>query len=336
MPAMWAGAAAALAGGLMSSKASSKASKAQQQAAQQAQAEVSRQYDTTREDLSPWRTAGSSAIDRLQFLLGIGGSGSTNPAVGSAKNALSQAESEYQALLGSASSGTSGAPQYEWVNIGDGTKEWTPVRPQAGQQPSGGGVDSASLAAARQRVDAARNALTQAQAQPFSPGAGYGSLMQPFGLADFQADPGYQFRQSEGLKGIENSAAARGMQLSGANLKGLASYNSGLASQEYGNAFARDASNKDRSYNYLSGVSNSGLNAAAQTGQFGAQAAGSVADLMTQGGNAQAAGIVGGAQGMQQGLQGVNSAVQYQELMQLLRGSGNGSFQYGTGPSGRP
>jgi hypothetical protein len=50
----------------------------------------------------------------------------------------------------------------------------------------------------------------------------------------FEADPGYAFRQTEGQKGIERGAAARGKLLSGEQFKALSDFNSGLASQEYG------------------------------------------------------------------------------------------------------
>lgn len=73
-----------------------------------------------------------------------------------------------------------------------------------------------------------------------------GRLMQTFGREDFETDPGYQFRAEEGRKGIENSAAARGMQLSGAALKGMERYRQGIASDEYGRAWGRDAAEKDR------------------------------------------------------------------------------------------
>jgi len=55
----------------------------------------------------------------------------------------------------------------------------------------------------------------------------------------FQADPGYAFRLSEGLKALERSAAARGGLLSGGTGKALQRYGQDLASQEYGNAFQR-------------------------------------------------------------------------------------------------
>ena len=52
-------------------------------------------------------------------------------------------------------------------------------------------------------------------------------------------DPGYQFRLEQGNQAINNAAAARGNLLSGATLKALDSYSSGLASQEFQNAFSR-------------------------------------------------------------------------------------------------
>jgi hypothetical protein len=57
--------------------------------------------------------------------------------------------------------------------------------------------------------------------------------------ATCEADPGYAFRLSEGQKALTNSAAARGKQLSGEQFKALEGYNSGLASQEYGNWWNR-------------------------------------------------------------------------------------------------
>lgn len=62
---------------------------------------------------------------------------------------------------------------------------------------------------------------------------------QPFGMQQFQAEPGYGFRLSEGMKALERSSAARGGLLSGAQMKGIQRYGQDLASQEYQNAFNR-------------------------------------------------------------------------------------------------
>jgi hypothetical protein len=76
--------------------------------------------------------------------------------------------------------------------------------------------------------------------------AGYDptSAMRNFGASDFQADPGYAFRLSEGMKALDRTAASRGGLLSGATLKGAQRYGSDLASQEYGNAYNRFQANR--------------------------------------------------------------------------------------------
>jgi hypothetical protein len=53
----------------------------------------------------------------------------------------------------------------------------------------------------------------------------------PFGMAQFQQDPGYAFRMSEGMKALERGAASRGNLMSGATMKGLQRYGQDLASQ---------------------------------------------------------------------------------------------------------
>jgi len=52
-------------------------------------------------------------------------------------------------------------------------------------------------------------------------------------------DPGYAFRQQQGMQGIENSAMAKGGLMSGNALKASQNYGQELASQEYGNAYNR-------------------------------------------------------------------------------------------------
>lgn len=69
----------------------------------------------------------------------------------------------------------------------------------------------------------------------------YGTASQytPFGMDQFNADPGYQFRMSEGLKALERSAASRGILASGETLKNITRFGQDTASQEYENAFQR-------------------------------------------------------------------------------------------------
>ena len=70
------------------------------------------------------------------------------------------------------------------------------------------------------------------------------SAMRNFGAGDFQADPGYAFRLSEGLKGMNATAAARGGLLSGNALRAGQEYGQQMGSQEYQNAFNRYQANR--------------------------------------------------------------------------------------------
>jgi hypothetical protein len=72
-----------------------------------------------------------------------------------------------------------------------------------------------------------------------------------FDAADFQADPGYEFRRSEGNRGIEQSAAAHGSLQSGASLKELNRFNQDTASNEFDRAHSRWADQRNA---HLAGV----------------------------------------------------------------------------------
>lgn len=96
---------------------------------------------------------------------------------------------------------------------------------------------------------------------------GSGDLLKAFSNEDFVKDPGYEFRMAEGEKGINRSLAARGGFNSGAALKALDRYNQDYASNEFTNAYNRDAANKARTFSFLSGTAGQGLQAAgAQVG----------------------------------------------------------------------
>jgi len=185
--------------------------------------------------------------------------------------------------------------------------------------------------------------------QPYSM-AGFdpNSLMRNFGASDFQTDPGYNFRLSEGLKAIDRQAAARGGLISGAGLKAAGRFGGDLASQEYGNAFNRfqtnrasqaglftDAYNRDRTrqmdeYGRLSDFTTRGANAAANTGTSQAAYGTNAANLISQGAQAMGQGVLGAGQAAAAGQMGagntynnaINAALQgYQnnQMMDLFR-----------------
>lgn len=124
---------------------------------------------------------------------------------------------------------------------------------------------------------------------------GYGRYARDFGMSDFQADPGYAFRLSEGNKALERSAAARGMQLSGSMLKGLTRFNQGEASQEYTNAFNRYQVNRSNQLNPLQSLLGAGQSSAnVLTGAAG-QLGSNLGENALQAGNARASGYIGSA-----------------------------------------
>ncbi len=73
------------------------------------------------------------------------------------------------------------------------------------------------------------NFLPQAQNNSIVPG----SMSQ----AELEATPGYQFNLSQGQQAVASSAAARGLGVSGAALKGAATFATGLADNTYMNQF---------------------------------------------------------------------------------------------------
>jgi hypothetical protein len=81
-----------------------------------------------------------------------------------------------------------------------------------------------------------------------------GELVRGFTPADYQADPGYAFRLSEGQKALERSAAARLGVQSGAALKAATRYGQEMGSQEFSNAYNRFRDTQGLRRNALAGV----------------------------------------------------------------------------------
>ncbi len=151
-------------------------------------------------------------------------------------------------------------------------------------------------------------------AQAYNPNTeigGYGSLSKPFTMADYQADPGYAFRLSEGQKALERTNAARGKYFSGQAIKGLTDYNQESASQEYQNAYNRFNTNQTNLYNRLAGLSGTGQTSANTLANAGQASATNIGNLQTGIGNSQAAGQMGAANAWSTGLNNVgNNAMQ--------------------------
>lgn len=156
---------------------------------------------------------------------------------------------------------------------------------------------------------------------------GYGSMARPFGQQDFQQDPGYAFRQAEGMKALERSAAARGGLLSGATMKGIQRFGQDLASQEYQNAFNRFQIERAARLNPLQSLMGSGQSAAnVMTGATG-QAGQNIGQMQLGAGQARASGYVGSANALAGALQGVGQAASsfplYQAQIDYLNRGGD-------------
>ena len=127
---------------------------------------------------------------------------------------------------------------------------------------------------------------------------------------NYQADPGYAFRLSEGNKALNASAAARGGMISGNALKAAQTYGQNMGSQEYANAYNR----------YVQGY---GINTA--NNQFlanmGQSSANNQANAIGNFGNAYAANTMGAGNAMAAGQ--IGSANAYSNAV----GQGIGMYQ---------
>jgi hypothetical protein len=130
----------------------------------------------------------------------------------------------------------------------------------------------------------------------------YGLLTRQYGMDQFQQDPGYAFRLSEGMKALDRSAAARGGLLSGATLKGAQRYGQDLASQEFTNAFNRYQSQLGTRLGTLGSMYGGGQAAAGQLVGAAGQMGEGVSNALMAGGQARASSYLGQANAFNQAM----------------------------------
>ena len=161
------------------------------------------------------------------------------------------------------------------------------------------------------------------------------SRYTPFGMDQFQADPGYAFRMSEGMKGLERSAAARGGLLSGATLKGIQRFGQDLGSQEYMNAFNRYQTERNARLNPLQSLAGVGQTSTNVLGAAGQSMASNVGEALGAAGQARASGYVGQANALTGALgQYMNYNQQQQQNALLSRAISNQGGGGGGGGGG--
>ena len=311
--------------GALSSSAAGKAASAQADAASQAaalQAESSREqlalqremYNQQRADIAPYRQAGLTAQNRLLTLLGLAPTADAMaPITQFDQPGYDRALDSYYARLermgapaaGAMGGGPGQGPGYYIDNPEDSgpAQFWvsTAGEPGAGGAP---GVSMADISMPTREEFTTTIPVDQLQVDPNAPD--YGKYARDFSMQDFQEDPGYAFRLSEGLKALDRQAAARGGLISGAALKASQRYGQDMASQEYGNAFNRYQVNRSNQLNPLMSITGYGQLATNTLGGYGSQyatgaantmstAAANQANALGAAGQARASGYVGQA-----------------------------------------
>jgi hypothetical protein len=191
-----------------------------------------------------------------------------NKAAGSAKDAANLQQRQYQQTRGDLQS------YFEPGRVALGN-----ALDLANKGPNGGGPDYLSMAY---------------QNRP-------GNMTQ----AELEQTPGYQFTLAQGLKSTQSAAAARGLGVSGASLKGAAEYATGLADKTYLDQFnvrqknfedylnlnTGQQGNLTNQFNRLNSIGTLGANAAAGLGTQGTALANQAGGYINASGLDTAAGI---------------------------------------------
>ena len=284
-------------------------------------------YQQNRSDLAPFRIAGTAATNELLRRLGF--------------------EQAPQEETGQAAPDPRFAPKNS-IDV-----------PSSGNQFFGYGSLEAAHAAGvfsgadyyRQDVSAGGDwtynaANDQSRLPAFDPGTEFG---QPITLsqAELEADPSYRFRLDEGINALAGRQRASGMTLSGNALREATQYASGLASTEYGSAYARKASDMLRrygiasdiynstiardteAYNRLSGLAGAGQQSVATGVGAGQNYANAASNLLASSGTSQANSLLAQGAAASGGISGAANAIggglnNYAFLSQLQGGGGGG------------
>lgn len=148
--------------------------------------------------------------------------------------------------------------------------------------------------------------------------------------AQLEQTPGYQWNLAQGLKATQSGAAARGLGVSGASLKGAATYATGLADSTYKTQFdiqqqrfkdlldlnTGQGNQLQQQYARLHDTAALGENAAAGLGTAGTSAAATAGNYLNQAGLNQAAGTTGATNAL---TGAANSYLGYQNFQDLLK-----------------
>jgi len=348
---------ASLIGGVMSSSAAGSAASTQANAAREAgalQAASAREsldfqrqmYNQQRADIAPYRQAGLTAQNQLLTLLGLAPTADTMAAPTTFDEAgYNRALDAYYAGQGGAG-GAGGAAEADPTGLraflgDDSFLGEILLGPSTARPAAGAGAGMAMPTREQFTTTMPVDQLRVDQASP-----DFGRYARDFSMQDFEQDPGYAFRMSEGLKALDRQAAARGGLISGSALKGAQRFGQALGSQEYGSAFDRYQINRANQLNPLLNITGYGQTSTNTLGGLGSQFASNAANTMAAGsaaqanalgaaGQARASGYVGQANALNAALGNITDiAGQYKagQINASPYGPSGSPSIYGTGP----
>lgn len=298
-------------GAAISANASKNAAQTQAQAANQAAQTQMQIYQQTRSDLAPFLNFGQSATAQLASILGLpmstplagaaapGGTYSAGPysavPVSGYGGATSPLAAYAAGLPSSATVGNASVPisatdpgvhtsGARWIDTSSGVptlKVWDASEGRYGipnAQQQSGWLGGSPLSAVLQQA-----AQQQQQTASADQSANLQKMLENY--------PGYQFQLNQGVQALDRSAASRGLLLSGGQLKDVTQFGQGMAASQWNDFLNR-----------LTGLSQLGENAGAQTGSFGTTTGAGVAGSQLAAGQATAAGQVGQANAITSGI----------------------------------
>lgn len=221
---------------------------------------------------------GTLSADEFAANAGVGAPGATASGLGMLQKLMAATGLSEKQLMGLGAAGISSLTSlYGASQIGKAAT--TAANIGAGAADRATALQQSQYDQTRADLAPYRTAGTNALAQLTAGTAPGGQFTKSFGMSDFEQDPGYGFRMSEGLKALDRTAAARGNLLSGSTLKGAQRYGQDLGSQEYQNAFNRYQTNRSNLINPLQSLAGIGQTSTNQGISAGSNYATNVGNL---------------------------------------------------------
>lgn len=166
-------------------------------------------------------------------------------------------------------------------------------RAQAGAADRAGALAEQRFNETKQTLNPFINAGETAQTQQMALSGVSGPEAQRQAYANYTESPGVQFAREQGLRAIESDASMTG-RAGGSRLKAITEFSQGLALQDFNNQ-----------YNRVQNLAQQGLSAATSLGGVSTNMTNAQTNQITASGAAQAGGILGRSNAINQGIGGL-------------------------------